>query len=161
MLVERYSSTALYTLTSSLSTPSRSVCRLARRVRCPFYLLWLCLARASLEVVAASFTYELVCHVAACVCLSLGRVSMVCDLDFGTAIFNFCQSWVVLLEFYFLRTRLVAKSLWCKTRPKLPKSLSRPARHYLLKKSDVEHPFFKRSPHTQGPPACGASFSGP
>ena len=57
--------------------------------------------------------------------------------------------------------RLVAKSLWCKTRPKLPKSLSRPARHYLLKKSDVEHPLFKRSAHTQGPPACGASFSGP
>ena len=57
--------------------------------------------------------------------------------------------------------RLVAKSLWCKTRPKLPKSLSRPARHYLLKKSDVEHPLFKRSAHTQGPPACAASFPGP
>ena len=57
----------------------------------------------------------------------------------------------------------IAKSLWCKTRPKLPKSLSRPARHYLLKKSDVEHPFFKlrRIHKRQGPPACGASFSGP
>ena len=28
-------------------------------------------------------------------------------------------------------------------------------------KSDAEHPLFKRSPHTQGPPACVASFSGP
>ena len=32
---------------------------------------------------------------------------------------------------------------------------------YLLKNSDVEHPLFKRSVHTQGPPACTASFSGP
>ena len=59
------------------------------------------------------------------------------------------------------RFGLVAKSLWCKNRQKLPKTLSRPARHYLLKKSDVEHPLFKRSAHTQDPPACAASFPGP
>ena len=43
-------------------------------------------------------------------------------------------------------------------RPKTRKNMSALD---LLKKSDVEHPLFKRSAHTQGPPACAASFSGP
>ena len=37
------------------------------------------------------------------------------------------------------------------TRQKLPKTVSRPARHYLLKKSDVEQPLFKRSELCGGP----------
>ena len=50
--------------------------------------------------------------------------------------------------------------IWGKTTKNCENAVTASSAH-LLKKSDIERPLFKRSAHTQGPPACAASFPGP
>jgi len=92
-------------------------------------------------------------------------VRVCCECDMYLAVYlsllTTLSVWGGAPAVFLRRFRLVAKSLTWKARQKLPKTLSRSARHYLLKKGDIEHPLFKRSVHTQGPPACAASFPGP